>query len=66
MSDGKAAKIIVPTDAVNMTKANVLFSETTGLGNHTTEAPEEPVPEKEDECCERFENEDNFDDKFED
>ena len=66
MSDGKAAKIIVPTDAVNMTKANVLFSETTGLGNHTAEAPEEPVPEKEDECCERCEKEDNSGDKYED
>ncbi|MBQ9859418.1 MAG: SPFH/Band 7/PHB domain protein [Clostridia bacterium] len=51
MSNGKAAKIIVPTDAVQMTKANVLFSETTGLGDVTYEAPEEPVPEKEDPCC---------------
>ena len=51
MSNGKAAKIIVPTDAVQMTKANVLFSETTGLGDVTYEAPEEPVPVKEDPCC---------------
>lgn len=35
MSDGKAAKIIVPTDAVEMTKNNVVFSETTGLGDKT-------------------------------
>ena len=28
MSNGKASKIIVPTDAVEMTKANVIFSET--------------------------------------
>ena len=35
MSDGKAAKIIVPTDAVEMTKSNVVFSETTGLGDKT-------------------------------
>ena len=52
MSNGKAAKIIVPTDAVQMTKANVLFSETTGLGDVTPEAPEEPKPEKIDPCCE--------------
>lgn len=35
MSDGKASKIIIPTDAVEMTKANVMFSETTGLGDKT-------------------------------
>ena len=57
MSNGKASKIIVPTDAVNMTRANVLFSETTGLGSVTPSAPDEAVPEKEDPCCERFENE---------
>ncbi|MBE6788640.1 MAG: SPFH/Band 7/PHB domain protein [Ruminococcaceae bacterium] len=51
MSNGKAAKIIVPTDAVNMTKANVLFSETTGLGDTTAEAPEEPKPARQDPCC---------------
>ena len=52
MSNGKASKIIVPTDAVNMTKANVLFSETTGLGDATPNAPEDPKsPEKEDACC---------------
>ncbi len=51
MSNGKASKIIVPTDAVNMTKANVLFSETTGLGDTTPEAPEAPAPKKTDPCC---------------
>ena len=51
MADGKAAKIIVPTDAVNATKANVLFSETTGLGDVTVAAPDAPVPEKVDPCC---------------
>ena len=35
MADGKAAKIIVPTDAVEMTKSNVVFAETTGLGDKT-------------------------------
>ncbi len=52
MSNGKASKIIVPTDTVNMTKANVLFSETTGLGDVTHPALEEKVIEKKDICCE--------------
>ena len=51
MSNGKASKIIVPTDAVNMTKANVLFSETTGLGDTTEPAKEEKPKEKKDPCC---------------
>ncbi len=60
MSDGKASKIIVPTDAVNMTKSNVIFSETTGLGDTTNPAPETPKPKKADPCCDRFgENEFN-------
>lgn len=52
LSNGKASKIIVPTDAVNATKANVLFSETTGLGDVTKEAPEDPQVIKADPCCE--------------
>ena len=52
MSDGRASKIIVPTDAVDMTKANVLFSETSGLGDTTQPAPEAPKkPKKADPCC---------------
>ena len=51
MSNGKASKIIVPTDAVEMTKANVIFSETSGLGDVTPPAPEEPPVIKEDPCC---------------
>ena len=52
MSDGRASKIIVPTDAVDMTKANVIFSETSGLGDTTspdTSAPK--VVKKKDPCC---------------
>ncbi len=53
MSDGKASKIIVPTDAVEMTKANVMFSETTGLGDKTDAADvQKKVEKKEDPCCE--------------
>ncbi len=53
MSDGKAAKIIIPTDTVEMTKSNVVFAETTGLGDNTkpdtTVTKVEPKP---DICCE--------------
>ncbi len=53
MSDGKAAKIIVPTDAVDMAKSNVVFSETTGLGDSTSPAKEmKKKTVKKDECCE--------------
>ncbi len=54
MSDGKAAKIIVPTDAVDLTKNNVLFSETAGLGDVTVPAPEKPKKvKKADPCCDQ-------------
>ncbi len=53
MSNGKAAKIIVPTDAVEMTKSNVVFSETTGLGDKTDpDNSPEPKKRKADPCCE--------------
>ena len=52
MSNGTASKIIVPTDAVDMTKANVLFSETSGLGDVTKSAPKKAEPKKSDACCE--------------
>jgi regulator of protease activity HflC (stomatin/prohibitin superfamily) len=51
MSNGKASKIIVPTDAVEMTKANVIFSETSGLGDVTPPSPEEAPDVKVDACC---------------
>lgn len=54
MADGKASKIIVPTDTVNAVKANVLFSETSGLGDVTPSAPDEVVPDESDPCCDRF------------
>lgn len=58
MGDGKAVKIIVPTDAVNAVKSNVLFSETTGLGDSTEPAPAPAATKKDDPCCDRFENND--------
>lgn len=52
MSDGRASKIIIPSDAVDMTKSNVIFSETSGLGDVTAPAPEKLKPvKKADPCC---------------
>ena len=52
LADGKAAKIIIPTDAVSATTSNVLFSETAGIGSVTKEAPTPEKPKKADPCCE--------------
>ena len=52
LSNGTASKIIIPTDAVEMTKANVMFTETTGLGDATQEAPKPKKAKKADVCCE--------------
>ena len=51
VADGRAAKIIIPTDTVQAVKRNVLFSEITGLGNVTPEGKPDPVPPVEDPCC---------------
>ena len=51
MSNGKASKIIVPTNAVDMTKANVMFSETSGLGDVTPPAKDPAPAKKSDACC---------------
>lgn len=52
ISDGKASKIIIPTDTVEMVKQNVLFSETSGIGDVTAPGTEDFVPKKTDICCE--------------
>lgn len=52
LSNGRASKIIIPSDAVDMTKSNVLFSETAGLGDTTSPILEETKPNKKpDPCC---------------
>ena len=51
MSNGIASKIIVPTDAVEMANKNVIFSETSGLGDTTAPAPKPQEPGKKDICC---------------
>ncbi len=51
LSNGRASKIIVPTDAVDMTKSNVMFSETTGLGDNTPPTTDPAPKKKADPCC---------------
>ena len=53
MANGQAAKIIVPTDAVEAVKKDVLFSEASGLGDSTKQGvAEAPKKKKSDPCCE--------------
>ncbi len=52
MADGRASKIIIPTDTVNAVTRDVMFSEASGLGDAT--APDQtpdPVIMKDDPCC---------------
>lgn len=52
LSNGRASKIIIPTDAVSAVKRDVLFSEASGLGDTTD--PDDtpaPIPVKDDPCC---------------
>lgn len=52
MSNGQAAKIIVPTDVVNTVTSNAIFSETAGLGDVTAYGKVSKKPaNKKDECC---------------
>jgi len=52
LADGVATKLVIPTDAVQMTTNAALFSEVTGLGD-TTKPGKKPAPEKKaDPCCE--------------
>ena len=51
MCNGKAAKLIIPTDAVKTVSRDVIFSETTGLGDATKSAPDTPAEKVADPCC---------------
>ena len=51
VANGKAAKIIIPTDAVEAVKKSVTFAETAGVGDTTKEAPEAAKAKKNDPCC---------------
>ncbi len=57
LADGRAAKIVIPSDVVDMTRKNIIFGETAGIGESTDPLPKPyPVEVEKDECCERFEN----------
>ena len=52
MGDGRASKIIVPTDAVAAVTRDVLFSEASGLGDSTPpDNTPTPTVKKTDPCC---------------
>ena len=51
MSNGQASKIIIPTDTVEAVKKDVLFTETTGLGDSTKQGKPAPAKKKVDPCC---------------
>ncbi len=51
LADGRAAKIIIPTDAVEAVTKSVIFNESAGIGTVTTEAEPIPEPVKLDPCC---------------
>ena len=53
LADGTAAKLIIPTDAVNAVTNNAIFSETTGIGDVTKSAPKPTESEKTDPCCDK-------------
>ena len=51
VANGRAAKLIIPSDVVDTVKKNVIFSETSGLGDQTPPATD-PLPKKKaDPCC---------------
>ena len=52
MADGRASKIIIPTDAVSAVKRDVMFSEASGLGDSTPpDATPDPIKKNTDPCC---------------
>ena len=53
VANGRAAKLIIPTDVVDTVKKNVIFSETSGLGSQTDAAVDSEPKEKSDPCCDK-------------
>lgn len=51
LANGQASKLIVPTDAVDMTKKNVFFSEMSGVGDVTEPGKASVAAPKKDPCC---------------
>ncbi|MBQ8806172.1 MAG: SPFH/Band 7/PHB domain protein [Bacteroidaceae bacterium] len=62
LANGRAAKLIVPTDVVDATKRNVVFSETTELGDFTKPSAEEPKATVPDDCCDHLYNDPQYQD----
>lgn len=52
-ADGQASKIIIPTDVADGVAKNVVWNETTGIGDTTAPAPAVPKPAAVDPCCDR-------------
>lgn len=53
VANGRAAKLIIPTDVVDTVKKNVIFSETSGLGTQTESAVDPEPEEAKDLCCDK-------------
>ena len=51
VANGRAAKLIIPSDVVDTVKKNVIFSETSGLGHQTESEPAPEAEVKPDACC---------------
>ncbi len=51
VANGRAAKLIIPSDVVDTVKKNVIFSETSGLGDQTHSVSEPIQEKKSDACC---------------
>lgn len=51
MSNGTAAKLIVPTEVVNTVTDDAMFTETTGIGEEVKEAIRKKPSKKIDACC---------------
>lgn len=52
LADGRASKIIIPTDTVSAVRRDVIFNESTGLGDATDpDNTPDPIVETVDPCC---------------
>lgn len=62
LANGTATKLVVPTDAVDATKRNALFTETTGLGAFTPPAIAKDTQQYKDDCCEKLSDDPQYQD----
>ena len=51
VANGRAAKLIIPSDVVDTVTKNVIFSETSGLGSQTVAATDPAPAKRVDACC---------------